>query len=353
MPARKPWLALSTLTVLALIGLFAFGRPATSQAAPKKSDRIALLYAEGVIMGDSPEDSFFGSSGNVSSIAMVQKLEEIRKDDQIKAVVIRVNSPGGSAAASQEIYDAIVKVKTVKPVYISMGDICASGGYYISAPATRVWATPATLTGSIGVIMELPRYDKMLDKIGVEFRTLKAGARKDIGSGTREMTPEERAILEKLLTTTHDQFIKAVSAGRIAAGQAEFDETLVRTLADGTIWTGEDAKAAGLVDELGGLQDVLVYAATQAGLDPDDFVVDEMTMTFMDELMKSLGMEMRGPFGGLQSMLGTLALRSMMPAQLPMAMPQQSSLPIPQTGALGLANRMFLCEPLLSGGLSY
>lgn len=350
MATRKPWIAVSTLVVLALVAVFTIGRPAPTLAAAPTGERIALLYAEGVIMGNGPTDNPFAASDGVSSIDFVQKLETVRKDDDIKALVIRVNSPGGSAAASQEIYDAINRVKAKKPVYISMGDICASGGYYISAPATRIWATPATLTGSIGVIMELPRYDGLLDKLGVEFRTLKAGAHKDLGSGTREMTEDEKAILQKLLTTTHTQFIKAVADGRTAAGLTGFDETGVRAIADGTIWTGEDAKAAGLVDELGGLQDVLVYAAKQAKLDPEDFVIDEMKTSFIDELMAESGFEMRSPLAGIQKMIGLAATQAVLGGQTPMGAGQ---IPVPQTGVSGLANRMYLCDSLLSGGIGF
>lgn len=348
MRPRASWMLTGTALLLLLAFAFLLGQPAQARSKKVSGDRIALLYAEGMILGDRPQDSLFAASGSVSSIDMVQKLEEARKDDGILAVVIRVNSPGGSASASQEIYDAIVKCVAEKPVYISMGDICASGGYYISAPATKVWAAPATLTGSIGVIMELPRYDGLLDKIGVEFRTMKAGERKDIGSPLREMTPEEKAILEALLLTTHDQFIKAVADGRQNLSEEE-----VRQIADGTIWTGESAKAAGLVDELGGLQDVLVYAATQAGLDPEDFVVDELTKTFLDELLSKSGFAMASPLSGIGALLAAPWLSAMPwsvpPRSLPTPAMSAAQLPLPQTGAPMLTNRLFLCETLAGG----
>ncbi|MEO7993311.1 MAG: signal peptide peptidase SppA [bacterium] len=356
MPQRRAAIALGLLATLALVLIFTVGHPTPTVAASHDGERIALLYVDGVIMGNPPSGNPFAASNSTSSVDLVQKLEKIRKDDNIKAVVIRVNSPGGSAAASQEIYDEINRVKAVKPVYIAMGDICASGGYYISAASTRIWATPATLTGSIGVIMELPRWDGLMNKLGVEMRTMKAGAHKDIGSPTREMTEEEKTIMQNLLTTTHTQFINAVSAGRVAAGQAELDPIAIRAIADGTIWTGEDAKKVGLVDELGGLQDVLDYAAKTANLPADDYVVDEMETSFLDELMSSANLESKSPLGSLGQFASLLAI-----SQIANAMPSggipatQSTGVMPQAGISGdFASRMFLCEPLAgSNGITF
>jgi len=231
-----------------------------------RGDRVALVYVEGAITGDAESGtSLFGGS-YVSSVELVDVLEQAREDDDIRAVILRVNSPGGSAAASHEIYEEVAKVNAEKPVVISMGDVCASGGYYISSPAGYVFANPSTLTGSIGVIWDSLEYSSLLERYGIHSVTLTAGEYKDIGSATREMKENERAMLQQMLDQIHEQFINAVAQGR----KMEVDD--VRKLATGMIYTGENALELKLVDELGGLEAAKTKARELAGL-PEDAVV--------------------------------------------------------------------------------
>ena len=250
-------------------------------------ERIGLIHIDGIITGQKGEMNPFMNSGGASSETIVEQLEEAGKDSNIKAIVIRVNSPGGSAAASQEIFSAIQDYRqSGKKVIISMGDLAASGGYYVSAPADAIYANPGTLVGSIGVIMQLMNYEGLFEMIGLDEVTLKAGKYKDIGSPTRDMTPEEKKILQNILDEVHQQFKEAVMEGRGMTAQE------VEKIATGEIWSGRQAKEIGLVDELGGLKDALDRAATEGNLNVDDYVVSPLGEgTIFDEIMK--GFEMR------------------------------------------------------------
>lgn len=208
-------------------------------------DKVALLRIEGPII-DSKET--------------IEELNEYVEDPSIKAIVLRVDSPGGAVAPAQEIHEEIKKAAAKKKVIASMGAVAASGGYYISVPATRIMANPGTLTGSIGVIMEIPNIEGLMDKIGVKTQVIKSGSHKDMASIWRRMGDEERRILQGVLDDVHEQFIKAVSEGR----KLPFES--VRGLADGRVFTGRQAKEAGLVDELGNLQDAIDLSAKLAGI---------------------------------------------------------------------------------------
>jgi protease-4 len=165
-------------------------------------------------------------------------------------------------AASQEIYEELLKVRRVhgKPVVASMGSLAASGGYYVASAADRIVANPGTITGSIGVIMQIPNVGELLQKIGIRAVVIKSGAYKDLASATRDLTPEERRILQSVLDDVHDQFIQAVAEGR------KLDRGRVEQLADGRIFSGRQAQELGLVDELGGLHDALARAGALAGI---------------------------------------------------------------------------------------
>jgi len=178
----------------------------------------------------------------------------------VKAVVLRIDSPGGGVAPSQEIYDAVTKLRATKPVVASLGGVAASGGYYIASACDAILANPGTLTGSIGVIMQLGNVQELLQKIGVQAEILKAGAYKDMGSPVRPLTDEERALFQQMIDSAHTRFINAVAGGR------KMDEAKVRTIADGRVYSGEQARAIGLVDELGGLQDAIAMAAKRGGI---------------------------------------------------------------------------------------
>ncbi len=183
-------------------------------------------------------------------------IDELKKNRDVRSVVIRVDSPGGAVAPSQEMYEAIKTLKKAgKHVIVSMSSVAASGGYYLSVAADTIIANPGTITGSIGVIMQLPVVKKLADKIGIGMETIKSGKMKDVGNMYREMQPEERAYLQSSIDDTYDQFVSAVATGR------KMTEAQVRELADGRIYTGRQAKANGLIDLIGTYDDAIKLAA--------------------------------------------------------------------------------------------
>ncbi|HHY37465.1 MAG TPA: signal peptide peptidase SppA, partial [Clostridia bacterium] len=211
---------------------------------------IGIIYIDGIISGGTSSSGLFGVT--TGSDDVVAYLKEATDDPSVRAVVLRVNSPGGSAPAAQEISREIQKLKDAgKAVVVSMGDVAASGAYYISAGADMIMANPGTITGSIGAIMSVTNVEELYRKIGVREETIKSGPHKDIGSGTRPMTEEERRILEELVNTVYRQFLEAVANGR----GMSLEE--LKPIADGRILTGSQAKEVGLVDEIGNFQDAI------------------------------------------------------------------------------------------------
>lgn len=190
----------------------------------------------------------------------VQNIKKFRKDDTIKAIVIRVDSPGGGVGPSQEIFREIRKTIPVKKVIASMGSIAASGGYYIAAGADGIVANPGTITGSIGVIMGYTTIHNLLNKIGLVPVVVKSGEYKDLASPVRDMRQDERKILEDFAKRIHDQFIQDVAEGR------KLEDSKVQSLADGRIFTGEEAKELGLVDQIGNLEDAIEWAGRFGGI---------------------------------------------------------------------------------------
>jgi protease-4 len=219
---------------------------------------IAVFDVEGTIQ-DTGEASLL-SSATYNHRAFMDKLKMAEENDDIKGIILRVNSPGGGVVESAEIYEKILDIKKVKkPVYVSMGSMAASGGYYISAPADKIYASPETMTGSLGVIMHGYNYEKLAKKYGVEFETIKSGPHKDIMSPTREMTGEEREILQNMINNSYDQFVKVIADGR---GMTEKE---VREIADGRIYDGRQAKENHLIDDFGHLDDVIAAMKTDIG----------------------------------------------------------------------------------------
>jgi protease-4 len=212
---------------------------------------------------------------------VVDDLNTFERDESIKAVVLRVDSPGGGVGPTQEIHAAVKKLKS-KPVVVSMGSVAASGGYYIAAPAAHVFANPGTITGSIGVIMEFPDIADLLEKIGLHRRVIKSGKYKDIGSPVREMTPEEQDLLQALIDDVYQQFVEDVASGR------NLDIETVKELADGRIFSGRQAMELGLVDELGGLQAAIEYSARRAGISGEPKVVypKPESVSILDMILK-------------------------------------------------------------------
>ncbi|HBE73289.1 MAG TPA: signal peptide peptidase SppA [candidate division Zixibacteria bacterium] len=205
----------------------------------------------------------------VSSDEPVRLLNKYRDNKSVKAIVLRVESPGGGVAASQEIYEAVWRARDRKPVVCSMGEVAASGGYYIACACDTIVANPGTLTGSIGALMEFMTAEELIRKVGLRFEVVKAGEVKDIGSISRKMTPAERAMLQSMLDDVHLQFMEAVAEGR------GIDLDSLRTYADGRVFTGRQAWYLGLVDTLGTLDDALTIAGRMGGLKDPPRVIRE------------------------------------------------------------------------------
>jgi protease-4 len=193
----------------------------------------------------------------------IENIRQFREDEDIKAIVVRIDSPGGAVGPSQEIYREIRKTIATKKVVASMGAVAASGGYYIACAADGIVANPGTITGSIGVIMGYTNFRQLLDKIGMVPVVIKSGPYKDTGSPTREMRNDERELLQAIISGIHQQFITAIAEGR------KMDRTQVEASADGRVFTGEDAKTRGLVDRLGNFEDALAWAGELGGIDGD------------------------------------------------------------------------------------
>ena len=215
-------------------------------------ERIAVLKVDGVIQDTGGATSLFGAVGYDHQFFMDQ-LEMIKEDKTIKAVVLQVNSPGGGVVESAQIYDKIKEVQEEAgvPFYVSMGSMAASGGYYIAAPADKIFLNKETLTGSIGVIMESVNYGKLAEKYGVDFVTIKTGPYKDIMSPTRDMTKDELAMLQDMINDSYETFVDIIEEGR------GMTEAQVKAVADGRIMNGSQAIEAGLADDYGYLEDVI------------------------------------------------------------------------------------------------
>lgn len=223
----------------------------------------------------------------------IRQLRYFLKQDSVKAVVLRVDSPGGIVAPSQEIYAEVKKFAAKKKIIVSMGSLAASGGYYISAPATMIYANPGTITASIGVILRLSNIESLMDKIGIKSHTLKTGKYKDSGSPVRQFSAEDRAMLQSVINNTHQQFVRAVAEGRRLPVED------VRKIADGRILSGEQAMGLKLVDRLGTLQDAIDEAGRQAGIsgDPELLLPPKKKVNYLDLLAEGAEGTFNGPLG--------------------------------------------------------
>jgi protease IV len=225
--------------------------------------------------GDSKALSLFAGDGVgvlqidgaiEDSQAVLAELKRLREMPWVKAIVVRIDSPGGAVAPTQEIFEEILRSKKQKPFIASMGGMATSGGYYIAAACDRIIANPGTLTGSIGVIMQLTNLEELMKKIGVRGVNVKSGPNKDIGSPFQPLSPEAREILQSLVDNVHSQFVAAVAKGR------SMEEAQVRKLADGRIYSGAQAQQLGLIDQFGTLQDAIEIAAKRAGIEGEPAV---------------------------------------------------------------------------------
>ncbi|HSE02840.1 MAG TPA: signal peptide peptidase SppA [Methylomirabilota bacterium] len=259
-------LALFVLTVWLLLAVSDDGLPGGS--------KIAVVEVVGVIG--------VGTDRGLDTETIVRTLGEYRDDPAVRAVVLRIDSPGGVVAPTQEIFTAVRRLReTKKPVVASLGSVAASGGYYVAVSADRIFASPGTLTGSIGVVMQLANVEGLLKKVGVEYVVVKAGAYKDVGNFARAMTPEERRVLQSLLDDVYDQFIAAVAEGRGLKPEA------VRAFAEGRIYSGRQAHGLKMVDDLGGLEDAIEAAAKMAGLPAKPKVVYPRRRFSLRELLRN------------------------------------------------------------------
>jgi protease-4 len=244
------------LMLLAIVA--AVGGVSTLEGA---GDHVALIRVEGLIVAGQSGFSFLGGTATGSD-DVVDQLDQAIESDDAKAILVRINSPGGSAAGAQEICDAILRAKEAKkPIVVSMADVAASGGYYVAAPADVIFAAPATVTGSIGVIAVHEDLSGLLDKLGIEEEVIKSGELKDMFNPTEPLSPEAREVVTALVEQVFGQFVDAVAQGR---GMAEHD---VLPLADGRIYTGQQAVENGLIDKLGGLHEALMEAGGLGGIE--------------------------------------------------------------------------------------
>ncbi|KAA3598046.1 MAG: signal peptide peptidase SppA [Calditrichaeota bacterium] len=199
--------------------------------------------------------------GIFNSAPINKQISKLRRDNSIKAIVLRIDSPGGGVGASQEIYSEVLKAREGKPIIVSMGSVAASGGYYVAAASNKIFANPGTITGSIGVIAEFPYTEKFWDeKLGIKFNILKSGKFKDSGSPVRKMTRQDSLQIQNLIMDSYDQFVQAIADGR------EMSIEQVKIYADGGVFTGRQAKEIGFVDELGNFEDAISYAAEISGI---------------------------------------------------------------------------------------
>ena len=253
---KRPFL-MASLTVAGVFIFFLLvvmtaGMIRTGSVMGSVSDKIGILEVKGPI---------------ADSTLLLTQIKEFSEQDNIKAVVARIDSPGGGVAPSQEIYAELKLLAAKKPLVVSMGSVAASGGYYLAVASEHIFANPGSITGSIGVIMSFPNYRELLGKVGVQTEVVKSGRFKDIGSATRPFTAADRTLLQGMIDDVHQQFVEAVSEGR------HMPVDRLKPFVDGRIFTGRQAKEIGLIDELGTLNDAIRYAAKVAGIDEDSDLV--------------------------------------------------------------------------------
>ena len=253
---------------------------ATLTKDDKAKDKLAVIYAEGDIISGSDKDQ-------VSGDYIASLLRKARTDDDVKAVVLRVNSPGGSASASDIIQRETILLAKKKPLVIPMGAVAASGGYWISAYGDEIYAEPNTITGSIGVFGLFLNAQKLVNELGVKVEVARTAPAADVFSLFRPKTPQEMAIIQKFIDHIYAEFLDKVAEGR------KLDRAAVHEIAQGRVWSGKRALELGLVDKLGGLEDAMASAAKRANL--DSYAVEEYQKegTLLEELMKEMGMEVQ------------------------------------------------------------
>jgi len=239
---------------LLIITLFSRVTDRTETVTIGSGEKLAVIELRGII---------------VESDDVVRQLKKHRESGSIKGIVLRIDSPGGGAVASQEMYEEVRKTRETKPVVVSMGSLAASGGYYVACGASRVVANPGTLTGSIGVISEFLQLEDALNKLGIGVKTIKSGTMKDAGSMTRRMTKEDERYFQSLMDDVHHQFINVVETER------KLSHTKTISIADGRVFTGRQAVDLDLVDTLGTFEDAVSIAADLCGIKGEPSLVRE------------------------------------------------------------------------------
>jgi protease-4 len=267
--------AIALVLFAVVIAIVAVAMSNSGWSFAPSGNRVALVKLQGVIY---------------DSEATIKRLKRFGDDDRVKAIVVRVDSPGGGVAASQEIYQELKRLREEKgkKIVVSMGSVAASGGYYVACAADHVVANPGTVTGSIGVIAEWYNYGELLDWAGLKPEVVKSGALKDIGSPVRPLSDEERRVLQSMIDQLYNQFVGVVAEAR--NGRKGLDEARVRALSDGRVFTGAEALENGLVDELGNERTAVLAAARLAGIEGEPAVVEppaEKSFTILDLLTKT------------------------------------------------------------------
>jgi protease-4 len=266
--------------IISLITFFTGGRKIVSL-----KDQVGVVIIKGVI----------SKSRNI-----VDQMNKYGEDDDIKAVVLRIDSPGGAVVPSQEIYDKILQLKKKKNVFTSMGSVAASGGYYIACASNKIVANPGTITGSIGVIIQFPQAKELLKKIGLKSAVIKHGKYKDVGSPTRDITSDERLLMQGVVDDIYDQFVEAVSLNR------NIPKKKIEVLADGRIFSGRQALKLGLVDYVGNMEYTIDLAARLSGIKGKPEVVypkekrPGLLRYLVKEMVSTVSQEFRGEETGIQ-----------------------------------------------------
>lgn len=295
--ATGKYILIAVLIIVLVFIFLVFVGALVRTAVPALRGRVALLEVQGVLY-------------DVRNL--VDELHAYSDNPTIRAIVVRVDSPGGSAAASQELYDEIrkIRLRKIKPIVVSMGNVAASGGYYVACGADEIFANPATLTGSFGVIMNFFNWEILVRKVGISFEVVKSGEYKDIGSPTRPMTEEERSLLQDIINDVYDQFVNAIYESRYdSLKQSYFTryaneedspttdvvKQYLVSLCDGRIFSGHQAYQYGLVDNLGNLDDAIKRAASLAGIKGRPRVYKKKKpLSFFDLLQGKIKQTIRG-----------------------------------------------------------
>jgi len=290
MNSQRPLQILVLLYVAAVVvGVISIFHPGAGKSGARKPGALAIVHISGLISTKMSASPFERSDAD----EIARRIHKLSEDDNVKAILLRINSPGGTVGAVQEIDTELQRCrKKGKIIVASLADVAASGGYYLASSADVIVANPGTITGSIGVILEFGNLQGLMQKLGVKLEVIKSGAHKDIGSPARELTPEERRLLQASITDAYEQFLQAVALGR------HQPEDKIRPLADGRIFTGRQAQQVGLVDRLGDQEDAIEIAIALAHLPEHPQIISDDTRS-LGAILQHLSSE--APSGAWQA----------------------------------------------------